>query len=191
MRSLDGGKTFTSLSSPHGDHHDLWIDPADGHRLILADDGGAQVSFNGGSDWSSFDNQPTGQIYRVSTDNAFPYHLLGAQQDNSSVRIKSRTSGPGITERDWEPTAGAESGYMVADPLNPDIVYGGNYSGFLGRLNHRTGDSRAIDVWPDNPMGSGADSVKYRFQWNYPIFFSPHDPTSFVCGRQPAFRDGE
>jgi len=187
MRSLDGGKTFTSLSSPHGDHHDLWIDPADGHRLILADDGGAQVSFNGGSDWSSLDNQPTGQIYRVSTDNAFPYHLLGAQQDNSSVRIKSRTAGPGITERDWEPTAGAESGYMVADPLNPDIVYGGNYSGFLGRLNHRTGDSRAIDVWPDNPMGSGADSVKYRFQWNYPIFFSPHDPHRLYAGGNRLF----
>ncbi len=176
MRSLDGGKTFAPLSSPHGDHHDLWIDPADGHRMILADDGGAQISFNGGSDWSSLDNQPTGQFYRVSTDSAFPYHILGAQQDNSSVRIKSRTPGAGITERDWEPTAGFESGYIVADPLNPDIVYGGNYSGFLGRMNHRTGENRAIDVWPDNQMGSGADSVKYRFQWNYPLFFSPNDP---------------
>jgi photosystem II stability/assembly factor-like uncharacterized protein len=175
-RSLDGGKTFTVLASPHGDHHDLWIDPADGHRLILADDGGAQVSFDGGMDWSTVDNQPTAQIYRVTTDNAFPYHILGAQQDNTSVRIKSRTSGAAITSRDWEPTAGFESGYIVPDPLNPDIVYGGNYDGYLGRLNHRTGENRAIDVWPDNPMGSGDDSLRYRFQWNYPIFFSPNNP---------------
>jgi photosystem II stability/assembly factor-like uncharacterized protein len=175
-RSLDGGKTFSVLPSPHSDHHDLWIDPADGHRLILADDGGAQVSFDGGADWSTADNQPTAQIYRVTTDNAFPYHILGAQQDNSSVRIKSRTAAGAITSRDWEPTAGAEAGYIVPDPLNPDIVYGGNYNGYLGRLNHRTGENRAIDVWPDNSMGSGDDSLKYRFQWNYPIFFSPNNP---------------
>jgi photosystem II stability/assembly factor-like uncharacterized protein len=185
LRSLDGGKTFTRVSSPHSDHHDLWIDPADGRRLILADDGGAQVSYNAGGDWSSLENQPTGQIYRVSTDNAFPYHILGAQQDNSSLRIKSRTPGAGITERDWESTAGYESGYIVADPLNPDIVYGGNYDGYLGRLNHRTGENRAIDVWPDNPTGAGADSLKYRFQWNFPIFFSPHNPHRlYAAGNQ-------
>jgi hypothetical protein len=138
------------------------------------------------------DNQPTAQIYRVSTDNAFPYHILGAQQDNSSVRIKSRTFGPAITERDWEPTAGFESGYIVADPLNPDIVYGGNYDGYLGRLNHRTGENRAIDVWPDNPTGSGADSLRYRFQWNYPIFFSPHDPHRlYAAGNQLFMTENE
>jgi photosystem II stability/assembly factor-like uncharacterized protein len=175
-RSLDGGKTFSVLPSAHGDNHDLWIDPQDGKRLILADDGGAEVSFDGGMDWSSVDNQPTAQIYRVTTDNAFPYHILGAQQDNSALRIKSRTAGAAITSRDWEPTAGAEAGYIVPDPLNPDIVYGGNYDGYLGRLNHRTGENRAIDVWPDNPMGSGDDSLRYRFQWNYPIFFSPNNP---------------
>lgn len=185
MRSLDGGKTFTHVPSPHSDHHDLWIDPEDGHRLILADDGGAQVSYDGGGDWSSLDNQPTAQIYRVSTDSSFPYRILGAQQDNSSLRIKSRTFGPAITDRDWEPTAGYESGYIVADPLNPDIVYGGNYDGYLGRLNHRTGENRSIDVWPDNPTGSGADSLRYRFQWNYPIFFSPHDPHRlYAAGNQ-------
>ena len=185
MRSLDGGKTFTHVSSPHSDHHDLWIDPEDGHRLILADDGGAQISYDGGNDWSSLENQPTAQIYRVSTDNSFPYRILGAQQDNSSLRIKSRTFGPAITDRDWEPTAGFESGYIVADPLNPDIVYGGNYDGYLGRLNHRTGENRAIDVWPDNPTGSGADSLRYRFQWNYPIFFSPHNPHKlYAAGNQ-------
>jgi len=192
QRSLDGGRTFASVASPHSDHHDLWIDPEDSHRLILADDGGAQVSFNGGEDWSSVDNQPTAQIYRVTTDNAFPYHILGAQQDNTSVRIKSRSTGPAITSKDWEPTAGFESGYIVADPLNPDIVYGGNYDGYLGRLNHRTGENRSIDVWPDNPTGSGADSLKYRFQWNYPIFFSPHNPHRlYAAGNQLFMTENE
>ncbi|HEV2482901.1 MAG TPA: hypothetical protein VGS79_24715 [Puia sp.] len=187
MRSLDGGKTFTQVRTPHSDHHDLWIDPQDGHRLILADDGGAQISFDGCENWSSLDNQPTAQIYRVTTDNAFPYRILGAQQDNTSVRIRSRTSGPGITQRDWEPTAGFEAGYIVPDPLNPDVVYGGNYDGYLGRLDHRTGESRAIDVWPDNPTGYGDDSLKYRFQWNYPIFFSPHDPHRLYCAGNQLF----
>lgn len=176
MRSRDGGKTFTAIRTPHGDHHDLWIDPEDGNRMIVADDGGAQVSFDGGENWSTYMNQPTAQIYRVSTDNSFPYRILGAQQDNSTFRIRSRTRGAGITDRDWEETAGAESGYVVADPLNPDIVYGGNYGGYLSRLDHKTGENRAITVWPDNPMGAGADVLKYRFQWNFPIFFSPHNP---------------
>lgn len=176
MRSRDGGKTFQSLRTPHGDHHDLWIDPADGNRMIVADDGGAQISFDGGDNWSNYNNQPTAQFYRVSTDNSFPYRILGAQQDNTTVRIKSRTSGAAITENDWEPTAGAESGYVVADPLNPDVVYGGNYGGYISRLDHKTGENRAVSPWPDNPMGAGADVLKYRFQWNFPIFFSPHDP---------------
>lgn len=176
MRSRDGGRTFQSLRTPHGDHHDLWIDPENGDRMIVADDGGAQVSFDGGNNWSTYMNQPTAQFYRVSTDNSFPYRILGAQQDNSTVRIKSRTSGMGITEQDWQPTAGSESGYVVADPNNPEIVYGGNYGGYLSRLDHRTGENRAINVWPDNPMGAGADVQKYRFQWNFPIFFSPHNP---------------
>src|SRR4030095_8583281 len=126
MKSADAGKTFVAVSTPHGDHHDLWFDPEDGNRMIVADDGGAQVSIDNGNTWSTYMNQPTAQIYRVSTDNSFPYRLLGAQQDNSTLRIKSRSAGGSITERDWEPTAGAESGYVVADPLNPDIVYGGN-----------------------------------------------------------------
>lgn len=176
MKSKDGGKTFQSLRTPHGDHHDLWIDPADGRRMIVADDGGAQVSFDGGLNWSSYMNQPTAQLYRVSTDNAFPYRVLAAQQDNSTLRIRSATYGSFVTERDWEATAGSESGYVVADPLNPDIVYGGNYGGYLSRLDHKTGENRAITVWPDNPMGAGADVLKYRFQWNFPIFFSPHNP---------------
>lgn len=176
MRSRDGGKTFQSVRTPHGDHHDLWIDPEDGNRMIVADDGGAQISFNGGDTWSTYMNQPTAQIYRLSTDNSFPYRVLGAQQDNSTLRIKSRTAGAAITDRDWDETAGAESGYVVADPLNPDVVYGGNYGGYLSRLDHKTGENRTISVWPDNPMGAGADVLKYRFQWNFPIFFSPHNP---------------
>lgn len=176
MRSRDGGRSWQSVRTPHGDHHDLWIDPENGNRMIVADDGGGQISFDGGENWSTYMNQPTAQIYRVSTDNSFPYRVLGAQQDNSTIRIKSRTYGSAITEEDWESTAGSESGYVVADPLNPDIVYGGNYGGYLSRLDHKTGENRAINVWPDNPMGAGADVLKYRFQWNFPIFFSPHNP---------------
>ena len=187
MKSRDGGKTFQSLRTPHGDHHDLWIDPTDGKRMIVADDGGAQISFDEGQNWSNYMTQPTAQLYRVSTDNAFPYRVLAAQQDNSTLRIRSSTYGNYITEQDWEPTAGAESGYVVADPLNPNIVYGGNYGGYLSRYDHTTGENRAISVWPDNPMGSGADVLKYRFQWNFPIFFSPHDPKKLYCAGNALF----
>ncbi len=187
MRSRDGGRSFQSLRTPHGDHHDLWIDPEDPNRMIVADDGGAQVSFDGGNNWSTYMNQPTAQFYRVSTDNSFPYRILGAQQDNSTLRIKSRTTGPGITEQDWQVTAGSESGYVVADPSDPEIVYGGNYGGYLSRLNHRTGENRAINVWPDNPMGAGADVLKYRFQWNFPIFFSPHNPKKLYAAGNVLF----
>ncbi|HRP44743.1 MAG TPA: hypothetical protein PLU27_08255, partial [Ginsengibacter sp.] len=135
MRSTDGGRTFQSLRTPHGDHHDLWIDPKDGNRMIVADDGGGQVTFNGGASWSTYLNQPTVETYRLSTDNAFPYHVLFAQQDNGAFRIKSRTSGIGITESDLEGVAGSESGYIVADPTDPEITYGGNYQGLLQRLD--------------------------------------------------------
>ena len=175
-RSADGGKTWKQINTPHGDHHDLWIDPEDGNRMIVADDGGAQISFDGGANWSTYYNQPTAQFYRVSTDNNFPYRILGAQQDNSTVRILSRTEGSEINQSNWMPTAGFESGYVVADPLNPDIVYGGNYGGFLSRFDHKTGENRAVSVWPDNPLGGGVDFIKYRFQWNFPIFFSPNNP---------------
>lgn len=188
MVSRDGGKNFQSVNTtPHGDHHDLWIDPEDGKRMIVADDGGAQVSFDGSNKWSTYMNQPTAQFYRVSTDNSFPYRILGAQQDNSTVRIKSATYGTAITESDWNPTAGAESGYVVADPLDPEIVYGGNYGGYLSRLDHRTGENRAINVWPDNPMGAGADVQKFRFQWNFPIFFSPHNPKRLYAAGNALF----
>ena len=175
-KSTDGGGHFSSISTPHGDHHQFWIDPQDNQRMIIADDGGAQVSFNGGNTWSSYYNQPTAQIYRVSTDNAVPYRILGAQQDNSSLRIRHQGKYGEINRNDWEPTAGFESGFIVADPLNPDIVYGGNYSGYIGCYNHITDDERNITVWPDDPIGQGADVQKYRFQWNFPILFSVHNP---------------
>ncbi len=176
LKSIDGGATFKVIYTPHGDHHDLWIDPENGQRMIVADDGGAQISYDGGERWSTYYNQPTAQFYRVSTDNHYPYRILGAQQDNSSVRILSRSSSDGIYNEHWSSTAGFESGYIVADPLNPDVVYGGNYCGYLGRLDHITGENRQINVWPVNSLGAGADEQKYRFQWNFPIFFSPHNP---------------
>ncbi|MCB0546441.1 MAG: glycosyl hydrolase [Phaeodactylibacter sp.] len=175
-KSTDGGKTFKPYSAPHGDHHDLWIAPEDNQRMIIGDDGGAQVSFDGGENWSTYHNQPTAQFYRLTTDNHFPYRIYAAQQDNSTVRILHRTESNTISERHWESTAGGESAHIAVDPNDDDIVYGGSYGGFLTRVNHRTGESQGINVWPDNPMGHGAEGMQYRFQWNFPIFFSPHHP---------------
>tara|TARA_R110002073_G_scaffold40547_5_gene115325 strand:+ start:482753 stop:485911 length:3159 start_codon:yes stop_codon:yes gene_type:complete len=174
--SKDGGKTYQTYNAPHGDHHDLWIAPEDNQRMIIADDGGAQISFDAGENWSTYHNQPTSQFYRVVTDNHFPYRIYGAQQDNSTVRIAHRTNGRFITESDWESTAGGESAHIAVDPTNDDIVYGGSYGGFLTRVNHQTNETRAINVWPDDPMGHGAEDFKYRFQWNFPILFSPNNP---------------
>ena len=174
-KSTDGGKTFTSNNAPHGDHHDLWIAPEDNKRMIIADDGGAQVSYDGGSSWSTYMNQPTAQFYRVTTDNAFPYRIYVAQQDNSTIRINHRSSGRFINESDWESTAGGESAHIAIDPTNDEIVYGGSYGGFLTRVNHDKNSVRAINVWPDNPMGHGAEGMRYRFQWNFPIIFSKHN----------------
>jgi len=188
-RSKDGGKTFTKLSTPHGDNHDLWIDPNDPQRMIEANDGGANISYDGGENWSTQSNQPTAQMYRVSTDNAFPYRLLGGQQDNSAVRIRSQSAfDSAIGTRDWEPTAGGESGHIIANPDQPDIVYGGSYDGFLIRYDHRNGDVRAVNVWPDNPMGWGAAELKYRFNWNFPLLFSPHDANILYAAANVLFK---
>ena len=183
-QSNDGGKTFKTYRAPHGDHHDLWIAPEDNNRMMIADDGGAQISFDAGENWSTYMNQPTSQFYRVTTDNHFPYRIYGAQQDNSTVRIDHRSDGRYITESNWESTAGGESAHIAVDPLNNDIVYGGSYGGLLTRVNHETGSTRAINVWPDNPMGHGAEDFKYRFQWNFPIFFSPHNPKKLYTTSQ-------
>ncbi len=175
-KSTNGGKTFNTYNAPHGDHHDLWIAPENPKRMIIGDDGGAQVTYDGGETWSTYHNQPTSQFYRVTTDNAFPYRIYAAQQDNSTLRIPHRTDGNSISEDDWEATAGGESAHIAIDPKDNDIIYGGSYDGFLTRKNHKTGTVRAINVWPDNPMGHGAEGMKYRFQWNFPILFSKHNP---------------
>jgi len=185
-RSRDAGRTYESIGTPHGDHHDLWIDPDNNQHMVIADDGGAQVTFDGGSNWSTYYNQPTAQFYRVTTDNNFPYRILGAQQDNSTVRILHTSNGR--NEREWEPTAGGESGWLAPKPDNPNIVYGGSYGGYLTRVNHDTGERRAINVYPDNPMGHGAEGMKYRFQWNFPIIFSQHDYNVLYTAGNHLFR---
>jgi photosystem II stability/assembly factor-like uncharacterized protein len=190
--SKDGGKTFSEIPTPHGDNHDLWIDPADPLRMIQSNDGGANVSYDRGETWSTQANQPTVQFYRVSADNDFPYRLLGGQQDNSAVRIRSQSAmGSSIGVRDWDPTAGGESGHIAAKPDDPDVVVGGSYGGLLRVVNHRTGERRAIDVWPDNPMGWGAAELKYRFQWNYPISFSVHNPDRLFVAANAVFQSDD
>lgn len=180
--SKDGGKTFELKNAPHGDHHDLWIDPENNQRMVIGDDGGAQVSNDGGNNWTTYHNQPTAQFYRVSTDNHFPYRIYGAQQDNSSVRITHRSNGNAITEKDWLALAIGESAHLAPDPLNNDVVYGGDYKGYMTMQDIATGQERSTNVYPDLPAGSGADIMKYRFNWNYPVFFSPHNPKKlYAC----------
>ncbi|HEX3530863.1 MAG TPA: exo-alpha-sialidase [Thermoanaerobaculia bacterium] len=190
-RSKDGGKTFTTIGTPHGDNHDLWIDPDDPLRMIESNDGGVNVTTDGGKTWSTQANQPTAQIYRAAADTHFPYRLLGAQQDNSAFRILSRGKGGSIGPADWEVTAGGESGYIVADPTDPEVVYGGSYGGFINRLDHATGEMRDVNAWPEDVMGWGAADLKYRFQWNFPIVFSPNDqkaPHTLYTAAQVLFK---
>lgn len=187
-KSNNGGREFDRIQTPHGDHHDLWIDPLNSNNIIIGDDGGAQITHNGGKDWSSLMNQPTGQFYRVVTDKHFPYRIYGGQQDNSTVRIESRSLTGSINETNWESTAGGESAWIAPDPVDSDIVYGGSYGGYLLRVNHRTGETRRIDIWPDNPMGWGADSLRERFQWNFPILFSRHDNTTLYAASNRLFK---
>ncbi len=188
QKSTDGGRTFKPVRVPHGDTHDLWIAPNDHLRMINGNDGGACVTYNGGKTWTSLDNQPTAQFYHVITDNQFPYRVYGAQQDNSTVSIASRTSGFGIGRADWYPVGGGESGYIAPDPKDPNIVYAGSYDGYLTRYDHRTKQLRNITVWPDNPMGWGAAKLKYRFQWTFPIVISPHDPNTIYVGANVLFK---
>lgn len=191
-RSKNGGEDFDRIGTPHGDNHDLWIDPADPLRMIESNDGGANVSEDGGRTWTQQDNQSTSQMYRVSLDDAFPYRLLGGQQDNSALRIRSRNiDGGSIGEESWEPTAGGESGHVVAQPGNPDLVFGGSYGGYLTWLDHATNERRSVQVWPDSVMGYGAVDAKFRFQWNFPLFFSPHDPGRLYAAAQVLFRSDD
>src|SRR5437870_6295058 len=186
-RSNDCGRTFTGIGVPHGDNHDLWIAPDDPNRMIESNDGGANVSYNGGRSWSEQD-QPTAQFYRVALDNDFPYHVYGAQQDNSTVRIASRTTDNGITVRAWFDVGGGESGWIAPSPKDSEIVFAGSYDGLITRYDHHTGQLRDVNPYPNNPMGWGAADIKYRFQWNFPIVFSPHDPKTFYAGANVLFK---
>ncbi len=177
FRSIDGGRTFHAMRPPHGDNHDLWIAPNDPDRMILEQRRRRHHHRSTAAQaWSTVDNQPTAQFYRVALDDDFPYHVYGAQQDNTTVRIASRTTSGGITDNDWYDVGGGESGWIAPDPRNSQIVYAGSYGNLITRQDHRTGQMRNINAWPDNPMGYGADALKYRFQWSFPIAFSPHDP---------------
>lgn len=186
-RSNDGGRTYSAIPTPHGDNHDLWIDPNDPGRMIESNDGGVVVSTNGGRVWTSEMNQPTAQFYRVALDNDFPYHAYGAQQDNSTVRTATRGRG-GITERDWYDVGGGESGWIAPDPRNSNVVYAGSYGNLITRFDAFTGVQRNINPWPDNPMGHPAADLKYRFQWSFPIVISPHDPKVIYAGANVLFR---
>ncbi len=175
-RSDDGGKSFQYVRAPHGDHHDLWINPRDPKILINGNDGGANVSYNGGRSWSTQANQPTAEMYRVSVDARFPYHVYGCQQDNSCVAVPSRTPDSGITQHHWYVIGGCESGHVAIDPRNPDITYSGCYGGTISRFDRATGQDREIMAWPQLAVGQAPKDLRYRFQWNAPIRISPHEP---------------
>jgi photosystem II stability/assembly factor-like uncharacterized protein len=187
-RSVDAGKTYSSIRVPHGDNHDLWIDPGNPERMINGNDGGANVSYNGGVSWTAQDNQPTAQFYHVTTDNSFPYRVYGAQQDNSTVRIASRTTGSGIDKPDWHSVGGGESGHIAPRHDNPDIVYAGSYGGLITRWDYKTRQARVITAWPENPMGWGAKDLKYRFQWTAPIVVSRFDSDVLYHAAQVLFK---
>lgn len=183
FKSTDGGKTIRNIRVHHGDTHDVWINPNNPENFIIADDGGAEVTYNDGVTFSDIDI-PTSQFYHVHVDNDFPYNLYGSQQDNSTVRIASRTNGYSIGVRDWYPVAGGESGYIAIDPKNSKITYGGSYDGYLTKQNAENGQEQNIMVYPENNMGHTSAEKKFRFQWTYPIIFSPHDNTRLYCTSQ-------
>jgi photosystem II stability/assembly factor-like uncharacterized protein len=187
-RSQDGGKTFTGIPVPHGDNHDLWIDPQDPLRMIESNDGGANVSVNGGRSWSSIENQPTAQFYRVSTDDRTPYRVYGAQQDNTPVVIPSAAPGRGIARTDWYIVGGCESGWIAPNLADPDVVYGGCYGGSITRTDRKTGQEKEIVAWPQLAIGQAAKDLKYRFQWNAPIIVSRFDPKTVYHAAQVLLR---
>jgi photosystem II stability/assembly factor-like uncharacterized protein len=187
-RSTDGGRTFTSLRLPHGDTHALWVDPHDSKRMISGNDGGATISLDGGQSWSSILNQPTAQFYHVTTDNQFPYRIYGAQQDNTTLSIASRSDNGVITERDWFPVGGGESGYIAPKPSDPDIVIAGTYTGTMTRYDNRTKQAKDISVWLNNYDGWAARDVPNRFQWTYPILYSSHDSNVLYAAANKLFR---
>ena len=183
-RSVDGGKTFSTVRVPHGDTHIMWVDPKDSQRLINGNDGGATISYDGGATWSSIYNQPTAQFYHVTTDNQWPYRILGAQQDNSTVSIASRSDDGQIGERDYYSVAGCENATIAVDPRDPNVTYGGCYTGYLSRVDRTSRQERDISLWMANYDGLPASAVPYRFQWTFPVLISPHDPSTLYVASQ-------
>jgi photosystem II stability/assembly factor-like uncharacterized protein len=187
FRSSDAGKSFTLLPAPHGDHHGLWIDPADPRRLINGNDGGATVSIDGGQTWSTQYNQPTAQFYHVTADDRFPYYLYGAQQDNTPVAIASWSDAGVITIRNWYETAGSESAYMAPDPRNNQVVYATGQTA-VTRFDKRAEQGLDVSPMPIDMTGHGAGDFPHRFQWTEPIFFSPHDPAVIYTAGEVVFK---
>ena len=193
-KSSDGGKTFAEMPMPHGDHHDLWIDPDNPRRMIEGNDGGATVSLNGGGTWSSIYNQPTAQYYHIALDNQFPYRVYATQQDNSAISSPSRAIHGAITWSDCYACGNSESGHIAVKPDNPDIVYSGAIGSSPGggdsllRYDHGTGQVRIISAWPEMSYGQGVGELRYRFQWTYPIVISPHDPNVMYTAANVVFR---
>ncbi len=182
LKSIDGGKTFRTIQNPHGDQHHLWINPKNTENILLANDGGACVTFNGGKTWSSQQNQPTAQFYRVITDNQFPYFVYGGQQDNSTVAIASQTNGRGIGDKDWYPVAGGESAFLAFDADDPKTIFGGSYQGNISVYDEKTNTTKDIMAHPVAGLGWLPSEMKYRFNWNAPIVASPQDPSVIYHG---------
>jgi photosystem II stability/assembly factor-like uncharacterized protein len=183
-RSVDGGRNFTRVRVPHGDTHIMWVDPKDSKRLINGNDGGATISYDGGETWSSILNQPTAQFYHVTTDNQWPYRILGAQQDNTTVSVASRSDDGAIGERDYFAVAGCENATIAVDPRDPNITYGGCYTGMLTRYDRAARQERDISAWNYNYDGMAASEVPFRFQWTFPVLISPHDPKTIYIASQ-------
>lgn len=189
LRSKDGGKTWENLSGTHGDYHDLWINPANSKNMVIANDGGAAVSFNSGKTWSSQSNMPTAQFYRINTDNQFPYRIYGGQQDNTSVSIAHRELGSGgISPASWTSSAGGESSFLAFNPDDPRYVFGGSYQGTIEVLDTKAKASTNVMGAPIQYLGMDAKDMKYRFNWNAPIIWSKHEPGTYYHGSQYLLR---
>ena len=188
LKSIDGGKSFKPISVPHGDNHHLWINPSDNTNMINSNDGGANVSFNSGKSWSTQQNQPTAQFYRVITDNLVPYNVYGGQQDNSAISIKSRTNGMGIDWKDWHSVAGCESAFLAFDPDNPEHVYGGCYQGIIDRFVTSARSSKQIKEYPELGLSIEPKDSKYRYNWNAPIISSPHNRSTIYHAGNVVFK---
>jgi photosystem II stability/assembly factor-like uncharacterized protein len=187
LKSTDGGKTWETIRTPHGDNHALWINPQDPAVMINGNDGGANVSLNGGKTWSTQANQPTAQFYRVMTDDRFPYRVYGGQQDNTTVGILSRGEGA-ITESDWRSVGGCESAHVAFDAKNPRYVYAGCYMGIITEYDADTRQERAVMAYPQHGLSQPASALRYRFNWNAPIVVSVHDPKVIYHAAQVVLR---